>query len=754
MAQSVTSLLSSLSLHPEAPPPAHLQCPYDFIIALDLEATCDENYADPSLIRVPRDKGEIIELSWAVVSVHERVIVYQSQSYVKPENTEVTPFCTQLTGITKEILDEKGDTLRKAVDTLTNFIQTHPQSAFCLITHGEWDLRYQLTRECREKGIPLPPYLGVYFDCVQEVNRVLSVVAGVPRTVGSSTLLGLSKALNIQHEGRVHSGIDDALTVARITIALLAKADAILVEKPNPQALAALRLDMPLTVPIDLARELDEFVVARSRVVKLGSVPFKTTHSQVLAFIGTIGREPEAVWMVKNAEGRSDGRGLVLFYSHEDAMAALSLNGRILGDRTVQVSPASERDLDETANIRGPFISDAELLQANAPPVMKPGDWTCPTCQFHNFAARRACSKCSTTNPSPTPFVPTQPLKPGDWICPEPTCQFQNFASRVACMRCRSSRPMDRMVNGHQHGPDGGYRGGMTGMNGNGAPGAEIRPGDWFCPQCQFHNFALRRNCGKCNLAVGVPISRNGGGMPIQTKPGDWVCPNPTCAFHNFASRAECKVCATAKPNEYHQQQPPLHVQPARIDHSQHNHAQAPLMAANTAAIAARRQYDMRPGDWICPACEAHNFASRRACIKCASTGSPHAGGGGGGYPSNMASSPQRMGGQPHYHQGGGYAPRPSMAPSKNLRPGDWLCPDPGCAFWNFRSKTVCTRCGRGSQGAQVVPEGYLGAGPGSGSGAVRRDGDWDCPVPECNFHNYASRSECHRCGVERPEDV
>lgn len=65
--------------------------------------------------------------------------------------------------------------------------------------------------------------------------------------------------------------------------------------------------------------------------------------------------------MIKNAEGRSDGRGLIVFQTHEDAMTALSLNGRVMGDRVVHVTPGSEADLEETAAIRGPFLVWAQM---------------------------------------------------------------------------------------------------------------------------------------------------------------------------------------------------------------------------------------------------------------------------------------------------------------------------------------------------------------------------------------------------------
>jgi hypothetical protein len=38
-----------------------------------------------------------------------------------------------------------------------------------------------------------------------------------------------------------------------------------------------------------------------------------------------------------------------------------------------------------------------------------------------------------------------------------------------------------------------------------------------------------------------------------------------------------------------------------------------------------------RAGDWNCPACNAHNFASRNSCFKCHAPKDGGGGGGGGG---------------------------------------------------------------------------------------------------------------------------
>ena len=84
------------------------QCPYHYIIAIDLEATCDENHIRPSQSRVKKGENEIIEIGLAVVCTTTLQILHQQQIYCNPETTEITPFCTHLTGISYETLEKAG----------------------------------------------------------------------------------------------------------------------------------------------------------------------------------------------------------------------------------------------------------------------------------------------------------------------------------------------------------------------------------------------------------------------------------------------------------------------------------------------------------------------------------------------------------------------------------------------------------------------------------------------------------------------
>jgi len=101
-----------------------------------------------------------------------------------------------------------------------------------------------------------------------------------------------------------------------------------------------------------------------------------------------------------------------------------------------------------------------------------------------------------------------------------------------------------------------------------------------------------------------------------------------------------------------------------------------------------------RPGDWTCPDCGDHCFASRKEC-RC-----------------------------------GKWKPR-TAAPAMQTKPGDWQCDI--CNGQNFARRRTCFKCGVVNPAAPATPA------------AEQRQGDWTCSG--CAEHNFASRRACRKCG-------
>ena len=190
--------------------------PFDYLICIDFEATCDEISQLHKELLVTRDQQEIIEFPWVVLDTKTLEIVESEQNYIIPENTPVTEFCTQLTGITLEKLQAEGVTFHQAVDRFAKFVDTkfiERGKTFCIVAHGKWDLA-QLRYEAGRKGYELLPWMHRFID-LREVYRFWGE-RDSRRRVGSTSLQSMCDALRIQLSGQLHSGIDDATTVANV----------------------------------------------------------------------------------------------------------------------------------------------------------------------------------------------------------------------------------------------------------------------------------------------------------------------------------------------------------------------------------------------------------------------------------------------------------------------------------------------------------------------------------------------------------
>ena len=184
--------------------------PFRYIICVDFEATCDELSEGHETLQVTRDEQEIIEFPWVVLDVASLALCESKQLYIKPENTPVTPFCTELTGITADTL-ECGVTFAEAVREFADFVETRfEEGSFVLCAHGKWDLS-QLRCEALRKGVELRPWMHNFID-LRSVFRYWAQLKQV--NIRGTSLQNMCDALGITLSGRLHSGIDDATTIA------------------------------------------------------------------------------------------------------------------------------------------------------------------------------------------------------------------------------------------------------------------------------------------------------------------------------------------------------------------------------------------------------------------------------------------------------------------------------------------------------------------------------------------------------------
>ncbi|MFD2940819.1 exonuclease domain-containing protein [Flavobacterium notoginsengisoli] len=170
----------------------------DKIIIIDLEATCWQS-------AVPKgQQNEIIEIGLAVLDTETGAITKNKGILIKPQRSSVSPFCTELTTITADLLDKNGISFEEAVDLL---IDEYNPDLYTWASYGQYDLN-MLTKQCKSFGIPYPMGEGHI-----NVKEHFAEKFGLKRSIGMNGALQL---LNIPLEGTHHRGIDDAKNIAKI----------------------------------------------------------------------------------------------------------------------------------------------------------------------------------------------------------------------------------------------------------------------------------------------------------------------------------------------------------------------------------------------------------------------------------------------------------------------------------------------------------------------------------------------------------
>lgn len=236
----------------------------------------------------------------------------------------------------------------------------------------------------------------------------------------------------------------------------------------------------------------------------------------------------------------------------------------------------------------------------------------------HNYARKLAFNKCQAAKehygiehvaesraPQSLPMLPTPTGgRPGDWSCPE--CNNHNYASKLACNRCQEPKPVPVVPN----------------ENGK----SEIRPGDWNCTTCGNHNYSRNADCKKCGLTKTLdaptqrmPSASYGATVPHSAQPGrqgpygsvsrappqvaaspaggKWFCQG--CGHQHDCSELHCVKCGGPRLGVADTAAVPVAV---------------PAAAPPVAQVMGGRQMH---GDWSCQSCGNHNYRHRDACNKC-----------------------------------------------------------------------------------------------------------------------------------------
>lgn len=181
----------------------------DVVLIVDIEATCWENNANPTGI-----PNEIIEVGICALDMERRELKDKRSLLVRPVESFISPFCTQLTTITDEMIAREGMDFYTACTILEADYDSRNR---LWMSWGAYDYK-MFTQQCKTQGVRYP-----FSSKHANLKRIFADVY--------SNRMGMAAALEkagLALEGTHHRGHDDAWNIGRLLVHLLEKQPGIL----------------------------------------------------------------------------------------------------------------------------------------------------------------------------------------------------------------------------------------------------------------------------------------------------------------------------------------------------------------------------------------------------------------------------------------------------------------------------------------------------------------------------------------------
>ena len=190
---------------PQARQMQHHLLSHEKIAIIDLEATCYHSFEEKE-----RYKSEVIEVGWVLLHTATGEITDKQSLYVKPTTSIVTPFCTELTGITPDMVAH-APSFSCAMSSLAALHEKHGVTLW--MSQGNYDRR-KLRDQCEKESVTYP----------LANNDWTNIKTLARHTLQRKNRLGLKSLLDdlgLPLIGQAHCGADDAFNSAQVVRELL-----------------------------------------------------------------------------------------------------------------------------------------------------------------------------------------------------------------------------------------------------------------------------------------------------------------------------------------------------------------------------------------------------------------------------------------------------------------------------------------------------------------------------------------------------
>ncbi|WP_243867125.1 3'-5' exonuclease [Actinophytocola oryzae] len=173
------------------------------INVVDVEATCWDGQPPPGQV------NEIIEIGLTVVDLAARTRVAKHRILVRPRRSRVSAFCTELTGLTQDEVDQ-GVPFAEACRILA---RDHHTNTTPWASWGDYD-RKQFTRQCEHTNVEYP-----FTNDHTNAKLRFTEAHELRKRPGMAQALALA---GLPLEGRHHRGDDDSWNIAALVLHLRA----------------------------------------------------------------------------------------------------------------------------------------------------------------------------------------------------------------------------------------------------------------------------------------------------------------------------------------------------------------------------------------------------------------------------------------------------------------------------------------------------------------------------------------------------
>jgi inhibitor of KinA sporulation pathway (predicted exonuclease) len=174
----------------------------DVILVVDVESTCWDGSPPPG------QSSEIIEIGLCLVDIESVTRLEKCSILVRPAQSEISAFCTDLTTLTPEMFTAAGS-LADAVQILKNEYRSKDR---LWASWGDYDRR-QFERVCADQSVGYP-----FGPSHLNVKSLFAAATGSAHEMG---LDGAYKHLGLTMAGTHHRGDDDAWNIAGILCHML-----------------------------------------------------------------------------------------------------------------------------------------------------------------------------------------------------------------------------------------------------------------------------------------------------------------------------------------------------------------------------------------------------------------------------------------------------------------------------------------------------------------------------------------------------